>query len=226
MKTICYVGHPDVAMSSSQQFLIQSGKARADVTYIDLSKKLSGMVPQKEAIRLDEYDQILIQFPLYWYQAPSVVKEWIDTILGNISPSRLKGKRFGLVVVVGAKQEEYQAGGNVGRTLSELLSSYQALAQYFGMNYQPIFSVFQFQYLTEEEKMELMWRYLYHLKEREPLSLQSWRKFLLNEIESSDWEELGEESQLIWSSYLDDMVDQGDQVDELMRLNEKESGSI
>lgn len=226
MKTICYIGHPDVATSSSQQFLIQSGKSRADVTYVDLTKSLSDMVPDQEANRLCKYDQILLQFPLYWYQAPAIIKEWIDKVLGNIPVSKLKGKRFGIVVVVGSKQEEYQAGGRVGRTLSELLSPYQVLAQYFEMNYQPLFPVFQFQYKSESEKMELMWRYLYYLKVKEPLNLANWRRFLLSEVETSSWIDLDEESKLIWESYLNHIEDQGEQLDELMRLNANDSKSI
>lgn len=163
MKTVVYVAHPDVQSSQSQQFLIESGKALTEVDYVDLYaewQREGKFDKHVERERLAQYDRIFFQFPLYWYQAPAVLKEWIDTVF---SPSQSFHQSLGLIVIAGVRQSAYQAGEKEQRTLSELLSPYESLARYFNMRYLPTLAVHQFQYMTESQKMTLMIDYAVYL---------------------------------------------------------------
>ena len=167
-KTLIIMSHPDVTQSSSQQFLLAAIKGEEQIQIRHLESILAKQEDNHfdktlERAFLQEADRIILQFPFYWYQCPSVMKQWMDEVL-TLNLSQKAKKEFGIVVTVGAKQDRYTAGGSVGFGIEELLRPYQALANQLGWNYQTPFVVYQFQYLTETQKQQLLVDYLYYLE--------------------------------------------------------------
>ena len=167
-KTLIIMSHPDVAQSSSQQFLLAAikGEEQIQIRHLEsiLAEQENNHFDKRiERACLQDADRIIFQFPLYWYQCPSVMKQWMDEVL-TLNLSQKGKKEFGIVVTVGAKQDRYTAGGSVGFGIEELLRPYQALANQLGWNYQTPFVVYQFQYLTETQKQQLLVDYLYYLE--------------------------------------------------------------
>ena len=167
-KTLIIISHPDVTQSSSQQFLLASikGEELIQIRHLEsiLAEQENNHFDKRiERACLQDADRIIFQFPLYWYQCPSVMKQWMDEVL-TLNLSQKAKKEFGIVVTVGAKQDRYTAGGSVGFGIEELLRPYQALANQLGWNYQTPFVVYQFQYLTETQKQQLLVDYLYYLE--------------------------------------------------------------
>ena len=163
------MSHPDVDQSTSQQFLLAAvkGEEQIQIRHLEsiLAKQEDNYFDKTiERAFLQEADKIIFQFPLYWYQCPSVMKQWMDEVLTlNLSQKDTK-KEFGIVVTVGAKKDRYTAGGSVGFGIEELLRPYQALANQLGWNYQTPFVIYQFQYLPETQKQQLLVDYLYYLE--------------------------------------------------------------
>ena len=162
------MSHPDVAQSSSQQFLLAAVKGEEQIQVRHLESILAEQESEHfdktlERACLQDTDRIIFQFPLYWYQCPSVMKQWMDEVL-TLNLSQKAKKEFGIVVTVGAKQDRYTAGGSVGFGIEELLRPYQALAHQLGWNYQTPFVIYQFQYLPEIQKQQLLVDYLYYLE--------------------------------------------------------------
>ena len=66
-KTIVYLAHPDVAGSSSQQFLQQSGLALTEVSYVDLQAEYEANGRHFDAgvelARLTRYDRVIFPVP-------------------------------------------------------------------------------------------------------------------------------------------------------------------
>ena len=158
-KTLIIMSHPDVTQSSSQQFLLAAIKGEEQIQIRHLESILAEQENNHfdksiERACLQEADRIIFQFPFYWYQCPSVMKQWMDEVL-TLNLSQKAKKEFGIVVTVGAKQDRYTAGGSVGFGIEELLRPYQALANQLGWNYQTPFVIYQFQYLTETQKQQL-----------------------------------------------------------------------
>ena len=230
-KTIVYVAHPDVATSSSQQFLLSSGKHITDVTYVDLQSEFDdkgSFNVEAEQARLLEYDRIIFQFHLYWYQAPAIMKLWLDTVIEDRQTNdqlarQLATKELGVVVVAGVKESQYQAGGREKRTLSEVLSPYESLANYFNMTYLPIFSVHQFAYMSESEKMELMYQYACYLEEGTHLSYLTYQRYLLDKLEAIQAEQLNlsAENEILFDLWKQTLEDQADEVSELFTLTDR-----
>ena len=168
-KTLIIMSHPDVDQSTSQQFLLAAVKGEEQIQIRHLESILAKQEDNHfdktiERAFLQEADKIIFQFPLYWYQCPSVMKQWMDEVLTlNLSQKDTK-KEFGIVVTVGVKKDRYTAGGSVGFGIEELLRPYQAFANQLGWNYQTPFVIYQFQYLPETQKQQLLVDYLYYLE--------------------------------------------------------------
>lgn len=192
MKTLVIVSHPDILESGSQQYFLNSVKDREDVTI----HHLEGVYPQgkidveKELALLRTHQRIIFQFPFYWYSSPYLLKKWQDEVLTDgVAYGRrgqvLAGKEFGLVVMIGVHEREYQAGGTEGFSLNELLKPFQAMANKTGMKYLKPLPIFQFAYMEEAEKMDVLVRYWQILTMENDHSLLSREKWLVEQLEKS-----------------------------------------
>ncbi|MDY0407249.1 NAD(P)H-dependent oxidoreductase [Virgibacillus sp. 179-BFC.A HS] len=120
MKTLVIISHPEIGDSSSQQFLLSAVPKDKDVTIHHLESVYpdGNIDTVKEQKLLKQHDRILFQFPFYWYSSPALLKQWQDDVLTEgfaYGPrgSMLAGKEFGLVLAIGVKNSEYQAGGRI-----------------------------------------------------------------------------------------------------------------
>lgn len=220
IKTICYVAHPNIQSSSSQQFLMQTGQQYSKVQYINLSAIMPQLNVTDEVVRLMSADKIIFQFPLYWYQAPEVLFEFINKVFSVLPTNALVHKYFSLVVVVGGKAAHYQAGGREGRTLSELLSNFEVLARHFKCIYLPMFVVHQFKYMNEQQKAQLMWRYLFYLENNVEDSLPNFQRYLIAKAAQLIPKNVAADSVLsiYWTQFMAHLEDQALQVVELTDL--------
>lgn len=164
MKTLVVVAHPQLESSDVQPFFKAAAKKYADVTWHPISTAIDVIEEQK---LLAQHDRIIFEFPLYWYSAPAILKQWMDTVLSTkfVTGNRyaLAGKDLGLVISTGDKKESFQAGAPEQFTMSELMRPFQAFAHKTKMNYLPILSVYQFLYLTPDDQQRLMIRYQQYL---------------------------------------------------------------
>jgi glutathione-regulated potassium-efflux system ancillary protein KefG len=192
MKTLVIVSHPDILESSSQQYFLNSVKGFEDVTLHHLESTYPDMkidVAYEQAL-LKQHDRILFQFPFYWYSSPPLLKQWQDVVLEygfahGTEKNALMGKEFGLVLIIGVNEKEYQAGGSELFSINELTKPYQALAHKTGMTYLKPLSIFQFAYLKEHQKMETLISYWQMLTMENDDSLASREKWLIEQIEKT-----------------------------------------
>lgn len=197
MKTLIIVSHPTVEESGSQQFLIQSLPEDEHITLHVLEQTYpDGKIDiEREQALLREHDRILFQFPFYWYSSPPLLKKWQDEVLTDhfafgYRGTRLHGKEFGLVLVIGLPEKEYQTGGQEGFSISELTKPYQAMAKKTGMTYLKPLTIFQFPYLTETEKKELLIDYQQYLSLPQPISLKRKEEWMLDQLAKTAQETL------------------------------------
>lgn len=211
MKTLVIISHPELDESGSQQFLVQSVGDLPNVTLHHLEKRYpnENIDVEEEQDLLRQYDRILFQFPFYWYSSPPLLKKWQDEVLTEhyafgYRGDKLHGKLFGLVLVVGLPEKDYQTGGEEGFSISELTKPFQALARKVGMRYLKPLTIFQFPYKTEEEKMDLQIQYRQYLSMDNPDSLKSREEWLLKELAQTDLQTLPDKQA---SFILDEVVD-------------------
>ncbi len=181
MKTLLIVSHPEINDSSTQHFLKKSVQL-PEVTWhhLDGLYRDQKVDVVKERALLQAHDRILFQFPLYWYSAPSLLKQWQDAVLDeNLS---LAKKEFGIVTTVGVKLSEYQAGGKEKFTFSELLKPFEAMANKFEMTYLPPFLISQFAYLTEGKRKELLVKYQQYVTMTQPATFAEKENWFLQQM--------------------------------------------
>ena len=227
-QTIVYVAQPNSEQSASYQFLVQSGQALTDVTYVDLAKEYQtqgGFDCAQEWQRLIAHERVILQFPLYWYQAPAVLKQWLDTIFGSelVYKQPLHQIEFGIVVIAGVKASEYQIGGREGVSLSALLSPYYALARHFKMKALKFFPIHQFQYMSEKQKMQLMLTYATYLATGTVDQFQVLQSFVKDKLQQITAEQLPLDAvqQLIFEQFQQDFEMRQHEISELQNLVQK-----
>ena len=232
MKTLVMIAHPDLEDSQSHQFLLQSGQTLTNCDYLDLTKvyQTNGKFDcQYELNRLRGYDRIVFQFQLFWYQAPSILKEWFDQVFeyqDNYAASQqlLTNKELGIVVIAGAKESHYHRLGKFGVTMDDLLSPYVAFANYMHMRMLPYFSINQFHFQSEEDKFQLLLAYITYLEKGQTHSLSALQETLMDKLEkiteadvkfdTKDW--------VIFEQLIQTMRFQAEEIEELYRISQGE----
>ncbi len=142
MKILHLVFHPDLNNSRNNSTwknqLEKSGK-------VTTSRDLYSEYPDfnidiaREQQFLLEHDRVVIQFPLYWYSMPPLLKKWLDDVLTfnfayGSEGDKLKGKDMQLIVSVGGR-EKFYSGFDIFATIPELLRPFQLTANLAQMNY-------------------------------------------------------------------------------------------
>ncbi|MEM6726233.1 MAG: NAD(P)H-dependent oxidoreductase [Bacteroidota bacterium] len=142
MKILHLVFHPDLKTSRVNRIW----KSQLDGSQkISRSRDLYQEYPDfnidvsKEQALLKAHDRIVIQFPMYWYSMPPLLKKWLDDVLEygfayGRTGDQLKGKDLQLIVSVGG-QEKYYSGFDLYCTIYDLLRPFQLTANLVQMNY-------------------------------------------------------------------------------------------
>ena len=221
MRTLVIVSHPDIQGSGSQQFLKESLPTTSDVTFHHLEARYpDGVIDIRAEQRLlREHDRIIFQFPFYWYSSPAMLKQWQDEVLTESfafgSHKALAGKSFGLVVVIGNRESEYQAGGREGYSFSSLTLPFQAMANKVGMQFLKPLGIFQFQYMDEAAKQQLLIRYQQYLVLADIDSLKEREEWLMQALAATSLTTLPEGSEFIIQEAIEQISQARMELDEL-----------
>lgn len=89
-------------------------------------------------------DIIIWQHPLYWYNAPSLLKEWLDLVLEHgfaygKSGRALEGKSVMSAISSGGRRDTYGSEDGVKFTIRQLLAPFEQTVTLCRMNYLPPF---------------------------------------------------------------------------------------
>ncbi|MDY6321616.1 MAG: NAD(P)H-dependent oxidoreductase [Succinivibrio sp.] len=84
-------------------------------------------------------DIVIIQFPVYWYSVPALLKKWAEDVLEHgfaygTGGDKLHGKDFILSCTFGAGKDAYEPKTAAGHTVNELFASQYESAQMIGMH--------------------------------------------------------------------------------------------
>ncbi len=142
-KTLIIVGHQSYENSVYNKKLIETIKDIENITVHILTKDFNA---QDEQNLLTKYDNIILQYPIYWYNTTPLLKSWLDEVLTygyayGPNGDKLENKNFGIVVTTGSALEAYSAEGFVKFTLEEILAPMKATLNFTRSNLKGIFSV-------------------------------------------------------------------------------------
>lgn len=119
--------------------------------------RYGGFVPQiaQEQDKIIWADYVILQFPLWWYSMPAILKGWVDRVLAYgfaYGEGRsLVGRRAMLVVTTGGPTRIYTT--ELRNAMTDLLDPIQYNILYVsGMQVLPPFAVYGAENATEEER--------------------------------------------------------------------------
>ena len=143
MKTLVLVFHPDMSASRANRSLAAKAEALGDdvtVRYMyDLYPDQKVDVAAEQAA-LEAADRVVLQFPMYWYSTPALLKQWLDDVLTfgwayGSTGTALHGKELLLAVSVGGAGSAYGREGAHIYTIHEFLRPMQGTSRVIGTKY-------------------------------------------------------------------------------------------
>jgi putative NADPH-quinone reductase len=88
-----------------------------------------------------QYENIIFQFPFYWFSCPPLLRLWFDEVLTRgwaygTAGDKVKGKKIILAISTGIPEADYMSTGKYKYTMNELLRPFELIAIYTGMHLQ------------------------------------------------------------------------------------------
>lgn len=143
MKTLIIVGHPNYKQSLANKTVVEEVlNSGLDVQARDLQELYPDfrINPKAEQDILLLHQNIVLQFPFYWYNMPAILKQWFDTVFEyqfayGSKGDKLKNKNFIPSFTVGAPESEYHTLGEHHFRVQEFCKNLEQTAYYARMNY-------------------------------------------------------------------------------------------
>ena len=167
MKTTVFVFHPELENGSriNASLAKAAGEAGFEVRdvyslYPDFKIDVAA-----EQAALEASDRIVLQFPIYWYQTPALLKQWFDAVLEygwayGSTGNALRGKEVLLVASFGAQGEDYQLDGRFHTTVEEVLKPIATIQYHTGLLFLEPFVTTGTLNLSDEELSQQVQKYL------------------------------------------------------------------
>ncbi|MEN8171017.1 MAG: NAD(P)H-dependent oxidoreductase [Pseudomonadota bacterium] len=108
---------------------------------------------------LRQAELIIFQHPIYWYSAPAILKQWMDSVLlpgfaFGSGERALQDKRLMSAVSAGHSERSYTQGGYDSWTMEEFLRPFEQTARHCGMDYLSPFVLYDAQKMDERQLIE------------------------------------------------------------------------
>lgn len=144
-KTLMIVAHPNLNDGIANKTIVAlAQKSIANLEVRDLSSSYPDFQIDVDAEQdaLLKADNVILQYPFYWYSTPAILKQWFDLVFSygfayGSNGDKLKGKNFILSFTVGGPEGEYSALGHDHFRIPEFLKSLEQTAYHSQMNYLP-----------------------------------------------------------------------------------------
>lgn len=142
------LAHPALERSRANRALAKAAKGLSGVTFKDLYETYPDFVIdiESEQAALTAHDVVALQFPLYWYSTPALMKEWLDLVwlhgfAYGEGGEALKGKKLFVACTTGASAKAYHAHGYNRFSMDEFLRPLEQTAHLCGMVWETPFVV-------------------------------------------------------------------------------------
>lgn len=146
---IVYYAHPGHKHSHVNRYMCRAARRVDGITYVDLYEDYPrfDINVEVEQQRLLDHDVVLLQFPLFWYSTPSILKEWQDLVLEHgfaygAGGDKLEGKRLMLAITAAGPDDAYTSGGYQHYPLRDFLRPLEQTARLCGMHFSAPYALY------------------------------------------------------------------------------------
>lgn len=162
MKTLVVVSHPNIDNSKINKcWLAELKKYPEQFTVHELYKTYPDGVIDVTAEQqlIEQHAELVLQFPIYWFNCPPLLKQWLDEVFtfgwayGPMG-DKMKDRKVRLAVSAGIKEEDFGSQGCYQYTLQELLRPFETTMKFVDAHYQPCFALYGAEYNPSAEQIE------------------------------------------------------------------------
>jgi glutathione-regulated potassium-efflux system ancillary protein KefF len=143
-KVLIVSGHPALASGSTANKAIIDAYRKLDPSAE--VRDLGALYPdfkidaKAEQDALVKADVIVMQFPVYWYQVPALMKKWFEDVFTHgfaygTGGDKLHGRTLLLSCTTGSPEQAYTPEGPNSHPLDFYLNNYEQSAKLCGMKY-------------------------------------------------------------------------------------------
>lgn len=147
-RVLLTLAHPALERSRANRALAKAAKGLAGVTFHDLYETYPDFAIdiETEQETLVAHDVVALQFPLYWYSTPALLKEWFDLVwlhgfAYGLDGNALAGKRLFVACTTGGAAKAYHAHGYNRFSMDDFLRPLEQTAYLCGMVWETPFVV-------------------------------------------------------------------------------------
>ncbi len=140
-KTLVIIAHPDINNSTINKQWAEAITGYASIRHLyNIYPKGASINVEEEQAILEQHDRIIFQFPLYWYAAPALLKQWIDEVFTEgwaygSNGNKMEGKEIGVAVSCGGQREQFATGGIQRHPINEYMSVFDGICGFIRANY-------------------------------------------------------------------------------------------
>jgi putative NADPH-quinone reductase len=153
MKTLIVTGHPNLKESKVNSSWIKELKKYPEEFDIHNLYEGNGMIEfdvSKEQELIERYDKLILQFPIYWFNCPPLIKKWLDEVFlegwAYGKNNKMKMRKVGLAVTAGIKEHNYRSDGRHIHTLEEVLLPFEMTFNYMEAHYKGFYAFYSAEY--------------------------------------------------------------------------------
>lgn len=122
-KTLVIIGHQSYKDSIYNKKLVEAIISIDDVKVHILQENFD---VDKEQALLNEYENIVLQYPLYWFSTTPLLKSWLDKVFAygyayGPDGDKLENKNFGIAITTSSILSAYSTFGHNKFTLEQFL---------------------------------------------------------------------------------------------------------
>jgi putative NADPH-quinone reductase len=137
------LGHPQLGKSIANKAIIKEiQKNNSEIEIRNLGElypdfNINAEEEQKALLR---HETIILQYPLYWYNMPAILKHWFDVVFEHqfaygSKGDKLKGKKLLTSVTVGSLEKEYKPFGKHNFRTTEFFKNIEQTAYFAQMTF-------------------------------------------------------------------------------------------
>lgn len=128
---------------------------------------------------LQRADLLVLQFPLWWFGMPAILKGWIDRVFlsgvvygrsAQFERGKLRGKCALVCVTTGAPEASFQTDGINGDMNTLLMPLLRGVLGFTGMTVLPPFIGFGVPYIGPEQRTQMLQAYAHYLQHLDQLT--------------------------------------------------------
>lgn len=164
--TLVIFAHPVLERARVAPGLLAAAQGAPHVEIRDLYELYPDFTIDVEAEQaaLVRHQRVVLQFPLFWYSAPALLKEWLDLVLTHgfaygAEGHALKGKTMALAISTGGGKAAYQTEGHNRFSVAAFLHPFDQTAHLCNMRWAEPFVVHGAAVLTEQDLAREAGRY-------------------------------------------------------------------